>query len=81
MIDSDLLYGLNTEESRNSQGCKHVLDVPIKMIWDHSINTGIVPQCCKLSHIAPLYKKGSKAIAANYRPVSLTLQFTHNKDL
>ena len=36
------------------------------------MNTGIVPQCYKLSHIAPLYKKGSKAIAANYRPVSLT---------
>ena len=36
------------------------------------MNTGIVPQCYKLSRIAPLYKKGSKAIAANYRPVSLT---------
>ena len=36
------------------------------------MNTGIVLQCYKLSHIAPLYKKGSKAIAANYRPVSLT---------
>ena len=54
------------------QGCKHALAVPIKMDWDHSMSTGIVPQCYKLYHIAPLYKKGSKAIAANYRPVSLT---------
>ena len=36
------------------------------------MNTGKVPQCFKLSHIAPLYKKGSKAISAKNRPVSLT---------
>ena len=60
------------------QGCKHALAAPIKMIWDHSLNTGIVPKCYKLSHNAPLCKKGSKAIAANYSSVSLT---SHRKYL
>ena len=54
------------------QGCKHALATPIFMIWSHSIDTGTVPQCYKLSHIAPQYKKGSKATASNYRPISLT---------
>ena len=42
------------------------------MIWQHSMSTGTVPKFYKTSHIAPIHKKGSRAIAANYRPVSLT---------
>ena len=52
--------------------CKHTIAEPIQMIWHHSISTGTVPEFYKMSHIAPLHKKGSRAIAANYRPVSLT---------
>ena len=54
------------------KGCKHTLAAPIHMIWTHSIKTGIIPQCYKMSNIAPLHKKDSKADPANYRPVSLT---------
>ena len=54
------------------QACKYTLAKPIHMIWSHSKETGIVPQFYKISHICPLYKKGSKAIPENYRPVSLT---------
>ena len=53
-------------------GCKHSLALPILMIWSHSKETDVVPQFYKLSHISPLYKKGSKALPENYRPVSLT---------
>ena len=42
------------------------------MIWQHSMSTGTVPKFYKTSNIAPLHKKGSRAIAGNYRPVSLT---------
>ena len=52
--------------------CKETLSKPIHMIWQHSMSTGTVPKFYKTSHIAPLHKKGSRAIAANYRPVSLT---------
>ena len=54
------------------KNCKETLSKPIHMIWQHSMSTGTVPQFYKKSHIAPLHKKGSHAIAANYRPVSLT---------
>ena len=36
------------------------------------MSTGTVPKFYKTSRIAPHHKKGSRAIAANYRPVSLT---------
>ena len=52
--------------------CKDALSKPIHMIWQHSMSTGTVPKFYKTSNIAPLHKKGSRAIAGNYRPVSLT---------
>ena len=52
--------------------CKEALSQPIHMIWQHSMSTGTVPKFYKTSNIAPLHKKGSRAIAGNYRPVSLT---------
>ena len=52
--------------------CKDALSKPIHMIWQHSMSTGTVPKFYKTSNIAPLHKEGSRAIAGNYRPVSLT---------
>ena len=54
------------------KNCKHTISEPIFMIWAHSMSTGTVPEFYKVSHIAPMHKKGSRAIPGNYRPVSLT---------
>jgi hypothetical protein len=54
------------------KNCSVQLCTPIKMIWTESYMLGIVPQFYKNSHVAPLYKKGDRARAVNYRPVSLT---------
>ena len=54
------------------KNCKEYLAEPIYIIWSHSFSSGIVPTYYKMSYIAPLYKKGSHALPANYRPVSLT---------
>ena len=45
---------------------------PIRLIWSESIDTGTVPQFYKETHVSPLYKKGNRAQAVNYRPVALT---------
>jgi len=52
--------------------CKESLAKPIYLIWSRSLDSSVVPSCYKVSYIAPLHKKGSHAIPANYRPVSLT---------
>ena len=37
-----------------------------------SLNTGNIPSDWLLVNVTPVYKKGSKDIPVNYRPISLT---------
>ena len=48
------------------------LAYPLQSLWNESHQTGIVPDYYKMAYVTPIYKKGSKALASNYRPVSLT---------
>ena len=52
--------------------CASSLSVPIHLLWSESIYTGIVPSFYKTGYVTPLFKKGSRCDAANYRPVTLT---------
>ena len=54
------------------KNCKLSLAYPLFLMWKESLSTGVVPQFYKKQLITPIYKKGSKAVGANYRPVSLT---------
>ena len=52
--------------------CKSSLAKPLFLMWDESFRVGVVPACYKEQLVTPIYKKGSRSIAANYRPISLT---------
>ena len=41
-------------------------------LFQQSIDTGEIPKEWSLANICPLYKKGDRSLARNYRPVSLT---------
>ena len=45
---------------------------PLKIIFEQTLRTGIVPQDWKHAIVTPIFKKGAKGDPANYRPVSLT---------
>nr|VZI40228.1 unnamed protein product [Spirometra erinaceieuropaei] len=45
---------------------------PLSFLCQKSFDAGILPTDWKMAHITPLYKSGSRALATNYRPVSLT---------
>ena len=45
---------------------------PLSMIFRRSIQEGIVLDDWKAANVTPLHKKGSKTLASNYRPISLT---------
>ena len=52
--------------------CAEQLCEGILKIWRKSLDDGEIPDILKLQTIIPVYKKGSKTLPENYRPVSLT---------
>jgi len=47
---------------------------PLTLLMRKSFKTGQVPDDWKKANVSPIFKKGSKGKAENYRPVSLTSQ-------
>jgi hypothetical protein len=48
------------------------LSQPLEYIYRESLETGVVPNEWKQANVTPIYKKGPRELACNYRPVSLT---------
>lgn len=48
------------------------LSFPLAALFQKSIDTGELPEVWKTADVVPIYKKGNKQSASNYRPVSLT---------
>jgi hypothetical protein len=45
---------------------------PLAIVFTKSIEEGHLPKSWKMGHMTPIYKKGSKIVPGNNRPVSLT---------
>ena len=46
----------------------------LALLFQQSIDCGEIPKEWTLAYISPLFKKGDRSLACNYRPVSLTCQ-------
>ena len=46
--------------------------IPLTLIFNNSIKSGIVPEIWKEGIVSALYKKGKKSQASNYRAITLT---------
>ena len=47
---------------------------PLCLLFNRSLKEGVVPGDWKNANVCPIFKNGSRHLAANYRPVSLTSQ-------
>ena len=49
------------------------MKIPLSILFRQSMDNGIIPEEWREAEVTPIFKKGSKAAPANYRPVSLTV--------
>jgi hypothetical protein len=52
--------------------CAIALAKPVSIIFNQTINSGVLPSTWKKATVSPIYKKGRKQSPENYRPISLT---------
>ena len=71
-IDVSKASGPDCIPSRILQNLARELAPVSHFIFEQSLNTGDLPAEWTIANVAPIFKKGSKLQAVNYRPVSLT---------
>ena len=75
-----LLTGLNPSKASGPDliPCRILKELAVELapglssIYDQSLKQGVLPKCWTQALVTPVFKKGSKRLAENYRPVSLT---------
>lgn len=65
-------YGPDMLHPRILKELKNEIALPLKLIFECSLATKLLPEDWKLGNITPIFKKGKKSCVNNYRPVSLT---------
>ena len=76
---NDIITGLNTKKAHGPdlisvnmvKLCGQHLCVPLKIIFDNILETGIFPDQWKEANVTPVHKKNDKQLISNYRPISL----------
>ena len=74
-----LIGGLNKHKGTGPNGIpteilkliNFIICAPLSKIYNICIVTGKQPDKLKLAHALPIYKKGSRLLVSNYRPISL----------
>ncbi|KFW91892.1 hypothetical protein N336_03720, partial [Phalacrocorax carbo] len=72
-LDTHGSMGLDGIHPRVLKDLAEVLTKPLSILYQQSWITGEVPVDWRLANVIPIYKKGQKEDAGNYRPVSLTM--------
>ena len=75
----DIICTLNINKAHGSDDisanmlklCGDHLCVPLKIIFENILETGIFPDKWKEDNVTPIHKKSDKQLILNYRPISL----------
>ena len=64
-------YGYDNFSTNLLKKLAPLLSAPLTLIINQSLHNGIFPEKLKIGKIIPIFKKGSKNLIENYRPISL----------
>ncbi|MEW8548554.1 MAG: reverse transcriptase family protein [Candidatus Thiodiazotropha sp.] len=71
-LKTDKSQGPDSINPRLLKECRNSLAKPLTVIFQKSIESGILPRDFKHAIVTPIFKKGCRSSPGNYRPVSLT---------
>lgn len=71
-LDPNKSTGADRLSTRLLRECQEELVLPLKLLFNRSLQEGIVPTHWKCANVTPIFKKSSKSEAGKYRPISLT---------
>lgn len=73
-LDGEKASGPDGIPSLVLKSCSEALTLPLSKIFAQSLDEGKLPSEWKKATVTPIFKKGSRKKAENYRPISLTSQ-------
>jgi len=73
-LREDKATGDDNPSTRILKAISDEIAYPVAMIFRRFLGTGCVPRDWRTANVTPIFKKGSRHHAGNYRPVSLTSQ-------
>jgi ribonuclease P/MRP protein subunit RPP40 len=71
-IDTNKSTGPDNLSPRLIKELRHQILKPLTGLFNQSVTLRKVPEDWKLANVTPIFKKGEKNVALNYRPISLT---------
>ena len=70
-LDPNKAHGHDKMSIRMIKICSSSICKPLRLIFNHCIDSGIYPCEWKKANVVPIHKKGDKQTLKNYRPASL----------
>ena len=70
-VNSDKAHGCDGISVAMLKLCAVVVAIPLQIIFNDCINSGLFPDSLKYVNVQPIHKKDNRQTKSNYRPISL----------